>query len=45
MDLYDKGLEVVDWNHLTEGNDQWQVLVKVAMNFRVPQNIVKFLSS
>jgi hypothetical protein len=36
MDLREIGWEIVDWMHLAQDRDQWQVLVKTVMSFRVP---------
>jgi hypothetical protein len=33
------------WIHLAEDRDQWRALVNTIMDFRVPQNVEKFLSS
>jgi hypothetical protein len=35
-DLREIGCEGVDWIHLAQDKDKWQVLVNTAMNFRVP---------
>jgi hypothetical protein len=44
MDLREIGLEVMDWIYLTKDRDQWRVLVKTVMNFRVPLSDGIFLS-
>jgi len=36
MDLREIGWEGVDWTHLAEDRDQWQALVNMVMNLRVP---------
>jgi hypothetical protein len=35
----------MDWIDLAQDRDQWKALAKETMNFRVPSNIGKFLSS
>jgi hypothetical protein len=35
----------MDWIHLAQDRVQGRVLVSMAMNFWVPQNVGKFLSS
>jgi hypothetical protein len=44
MDLREIGLDGGDWIDLAQDMDQWRVLVKAVMNFRVPKNAGKFLS-
>jgi hypothetical protein len=36
MDLWETGLEGVDWIHLARDRDQWRAVVDTVMNFRVP---------
>jgi hypothetical protein len=36
MDLKELGWEDVVWIHLTQDGDQWQAVVNMVMNFRVP---------
>jgi hypothetical protein len=45
MDLGETGLGGMDWIDLAEDRDQWRAFVNTAMNFQVPQNIGKLLSS
>jgi hypothetical protein len=45
MDLREIGWGGMDWINLAEGRDHWRALVNRIMNFRVPQNVGKFLSS
>jgi hypothetical protein len=35
IDLREKGLEGVDWIHLTQDRDQWRAFVNTVMNFPV----------
>jgi len=44
-DLRERGWEVVDWIHLTQGNDQWRNLVNTVLNLQIPQNAGNFLTS
>jgi hypothetical protein len=39
------GWDGIDWFDLAQNRDQWRALVNTVMNFRVPQNAGKFLSS
>jgi hypothetical protein len=45
MDLRETGWDGMDWIDLAQDRDQWRALVNTAMNFRVPYNAGKFLSS
>jgi hypothetical protein len=45
MDLREKGWSGVDWIVLAQDKDYWRAVVNTAMNFRVPQNFGKFISS
>jgi hypothetical protein len=36
MDLRESGFWAVDWIQLAQDRDQWQALVNIVMNFRVP---------
>jgi hypothetical protein len=44
MDLTQIGWGGMDWTGLVEDTDQWRTLLNTVMNFRVPQNVGKFLS-
>jgi hypothetical protein len=35
LDLREIGWEVMDWMHLAQDRNQWQVLVNTVMNFEV----------
>jgi hypothetical protein len=39
------GWRGMDWIDLAQDNDRWRALVNMAMNFRVPLNVWKFLSN
>jgi hypothetical protein len=45
MGLREIKLSIMNWIDLTQNRDQWRILVSTVMNFRVPQNIRKFLIS
>jgi hypothetical protein len=45
MDLREIGWRGMDWIDLAQNRDQWTALVNTVMNFRVPCNAGKFLSS
>jgi hypothetical protein len=45
MDLREIGWGGFDWIDLVQDRDQLRVVVNTVMNFRVPYNVGKFLSS
>jgi hypothetical protein len=45
MDLRGIGWGGMDWIDLADDRDQCKALVNTVMNFQVPQNVWKFLSS
>ena len=45
MDLQEVGCGCMDWIELAQDRNMWQILVTVAMNLRVPQNVGNFLTS
>jgi hypothetical protein len=45
MDLREIGWSGIDWIDLAQNRDQWRALVSTVMNFQVPLNVGKFLSS
>jgi hypothetical protein len=45
MNLREIGWDGMDWIDLTKDRDQWKALVNTVMDFWVPQNSEKFLSS
>jgi hypothetical protein len=45
MDPVEKGLAKLDWIDLAQDKEQWLSLVKTVMNFQVPYNVGKLLSS
>jgi hypothetical protein len=45
MHLRGTGWGDMDWIDLAQDRDQWRALVNTVMNFQIPQNVVKFLSS
>jgi hypothetical protein len=45
MNLREIGWDGMDCIDLAQGRDQWRALLNVVMNFRVPSNAGKFLSS
>jgi hypothetical protein len=45
MYLREIGWNGVDWIDLAQDRDQWRALVNTVMNFQVPYNDGKFLSS
>jgi hypothetical protein len=36
MDLRVIGWDVMDWDNLADGREQWRALVSTVINFRVP---------
>jgi hypothetical protein len=44
MDIRDIGWDGMDLIDLAQDRYQWRALVNTEMNFRVPQNVGKFLS-
>jgi hypothetical protein len=44
-DLRVTGREGVDWIHLAQDRDQWQVVVNTVMNLRIPEKARNFLTS
>jgi hypothetical protein len=45
IDLRQTGRDGMDWIDLAQYRHQWGALVNTVMNFRVPKNAGKFLSS
>jgi hypothetical protein len=45
MNLREIGSGGTDWLDLAQNRDRWRALVNTIMNFRVPQNVGKFMSS
>jgi hypothetical protein len=45
MDLREIGWDGMDSADLAQDTDQWRALVNMVMNFKVPENAGKFLSS
>jgi hypothetical protein len=45
MDLREIERGGMDWIHLVHDRDQWRAVVNMVMNFWVPLNVGKFLSS
>jgi hypothetical protein len=45
MNLRELGWGYIDWIDLAQDRDKWKALVNTVMNFRVPQNFGKLLSS
>jgi hypothetical protein len=45
MYLREIGCEVVDWIHLDQDSEKWQILENTVMNLWVPQKVGNFLTS
>jgi hypothetical protein len=45
VDVREMGCGVVDWINLAQDRDQWRAVVYAPVNFRVPLNVAKILSS
>jgi hypothetical protein len=45
MEIREIGWDIVDCIHLAEGRNQWQPLVNMVMNLRVPYKARSFLTS
>jgi hypothetical protein len=45
MDLREIGWDSMDWIDLALDRDQWRALLNTVMNFRVPLNVGRLLSS
>jgi hypothetical protein len=45
MHLRQIGCSSIDWIDLAQDREQWRALVNMVMNFQVPYNADKFLSS
>jgi hypothetical protein len=45
MNVEETGLGSLSWIQQAQDGDQWNNFVHTEMNFRVPQNFGKFLSS
>jgi hypothetical protein len=44
MDLREIGWKDVYWIHLAHNRDQWQALLNIVMNFKIPQNVGNFMT-
>jgi hypothetical protein len=45
IDLKETGRKSMDWMHLAQDRDQWQVLVNPVMNLQVPYKVGNLTSS
>jgi hypothetical protein len=44
MDLRETGWGGINWIHVLQDRNQWRALMNMVLNFKVPQNVGKFLS-
>jgi hypothetical protein len=45
IDLQEVGWGDMEWTDLTVDRDRWQAILNAVMNFRIPQNEGRFLTS